>query len=86
MAATSGAAQEAQAGLNPLRSGLGFNPWVGLLGCWFHRVGTSYFSLNPLRSGLGFNLTENLSLKDANSFIGLNPLRSGLGFNEDVEK
>ena len=34
--------------LNPLRSGLGFNPEDEI-------TNVEFFSLNPLRSGLGFN-------------------------------
>ena len=38
--------------LNPLRSGLGFNPQVS-----GQRYSSDYgFGLNPLRSGLGFNI------------------------------
>ena len=38
-------------GLNPLRSGLGFN----MIHEYGKRVDNDIMSLNPLRSGLGFN-------------------------------
>ena len=59
-------------GLNPLRSGLGFNLQYVSEGA------IGYSSLNPLRSGLGFNFNLEKNIK---YLLSLNPLRSGLGFN-----
>ena len=60
-------------GLNPLRSGLGFN--IKFL----VKEVAAGAGLNPLRSGLGFN--RGYVVVDYHKPHSLNPLRSGLGFN-----
>ena len=65
-------------GLNPLRSGLGFN-----IRRMKNEKRKNEKSLNPLRSGLGFNRIKRLQKALSRS---LNPLRSGLGFNPALRR